>query len=160
MNSLNIDDFEIRTLEDEIRADQECPDLLRALFEHLITHEQLQPEEAGTLCAGADHFLREFVIPDCRENLFRINPERVRQFAGNWYIVKTLEPNMVELERILGGIDAFYRFAGTTGLVSCELIEKVSEHCRELDFYRQRIEDFWALTENGYHRWLRQCPLG
>ncbi|MCK7482142.1 MAG: hypothetical protein M0C28_37060 [Candidatus Moduliflexus flocculans] len=36
------------------------------------------------------YFLREFVIAECDDNLFRLPAERVRQFAGHWYIVRTL----------------------------------------------------------------------
>jgi len=151
--------FEIHNLQDEIRADELCQRLLQCFRHELMEHEKLPPAQAGALAHGADYFLREFVIPNRRENIFVLRPGRVRQFAGNWYIVRNLEPNMAELEGILQGIAAFYAYCATVGKVSAELAETVRQECSLLDFYRQRIEDFWAIEGDGYLAWERACTL-
>jgi hypothetical protein len=151
--------FDIHDLNDEIRADQACVQLLKIFCRSLIEDLQLAPLAAGALAHGADYFLREFVIADRRENIFTLAQGRVRQFAGNWYIVKNLEPNMAELETILRGIAVFYTYCGKTGRVMPEMVAQVERECSQLDFYRERIDTFWAIEGDGYQRWEGQCSL-
>jgi hypothetical protein len=151
--------FDINNLDDEIRADQSCVQLLKIFCSDLIEEQGLAPLQAGALANGADYFLREFVIADRGENIFTLSPGRVRQFAGNWYIVKNLEPNMAELTSILQGAQAFYRYCGRAGRVRSEVVDQVERECSELDFYRERIESFWAIAGDGYQRWEGQCSL-
>lgn len=151
--------FEIHNLQDEIHADQLCQRLLQCFRRELEEKDKLPPAQAGALAHGADYFLREFVIPNRRENIFGLRPGRVRQFAGNWYIVRNLEPNMAELENILQGIAAFYAYCARVGKVSGDLAETVRQECSLLDYYRQRIEDFWAIEGDGYQAWEKECTL-
>jgi hypothetical protein len=151
--------FDITDLQDEIRADDLCGRLLRIFYLDLTQEENIPPDEAGTLAYGADYFLREFVIPDRRENIFGLRPGRVRQFAGNWYIVHNLEPNMAELGGILRGVAAFYSYCHKVGKVTAELTRSVNEECGQLDFYRRRIDTFWAIEGGGDEKWERECSL-
>ena len=151
--------FDIRDLQDEIRADELCGRLLRTLYLDLTEEDRIPPAEASALAYGADYFLREFVIPNRRENIFHLRSGRVRQFAGNWYIVHNLEPNMTELTGILRGVNAFYRYCRKVGKVSPELARAVQKECADLEYYRQRIETFWAIREDGYFAWEKECTL-
>ncbi len=152
-------DFDIAGLDDEIRADRRCEELLRLFLRDLLEEEGLLPEEAGAHARGADYFLRDFVIADRRENIFALRPGRVRQFAGNWYIVKNLEPNLHELTSILQGVVAFYDFCLKVGKVSAPLAEAVRAESAELSWYGERIESFWAIEGDGYLAWERACSL-
>ncbi len=151
--------FDIKTLDDEIRVDALCQELLKAFYLDLVEGQAKPPEAASALAYGADYFLREFVIPDRLENLFALRPGRVRQFAGNWYIVRTLEPNMVELGSILRGVDAFYDFCLRQGKVTSTLREQVRQETAELPFYEARIQAFWDISGDGFSVWNQACPL-
>ncbi len=151
------ENFDILTLEDEIRADKLCVRYLRVFYLELVEKENLSPLEAGALAQGADYFLREFLIPDRRENIFSPSPGRVRQFAGYWYIVRNMEPNMAELQQILRGVQVFYGFCKKTGMVSAALADEIQKECCDLDFFRNRIEDFWNIEGDGYLEWERVC---
>lgn len=159
LQQLKADDFDINDLDDEIRVDRQCVALLRAFFQALTEEEGLPPLEAGELCHGADYFLREFIIGDRQDNLFRFPAERVRQFAGHWYIVRSLEPNLGELAAILAGVRLVYQFLAERQLVSVEFASSVAAACEELPFYRQRIDDFWAIEGDGFIAWRAACPL-
>jgi len=150
--------FEVNTLEDEIRIDSLCQRLLR-LFYLALVEEGRSTGEAGSLTWGADYFLREFIIPDRRENIFALRPGRVRQFAGNWYIVKNLEPNMEELGNILHGVEAFYEYGRKIGKVTEEVVEDVRRDCADLGYYRLRIDAFWQIEGGGYSAWEQECSL-
>ena len=93
----------------------------------------MPPEQAGEFCQGADYFLREFIVADRCENLFTVEALRVRQFAGHWYIVRTPEPNLTELEKILVGTTEFYGFLSRQGLVTDVVADEVTSQCRKLD---------------------------
>ncbi|TYO99700.1 hypothetical protein EDC39_102226 [Geothermobacter ehrlichii] len=151
--------FDIGTLEDEIRADQLVGELLRQFCHELVERQGEEPATAGRMARGADLFLRDFIIGDRRENIFRIDPPRVRQFAGNWYIVKTLEPNMAELGDILEGVAAFYAWLQEQGHYPHEQGRKILRYCTDLDYYRQRIDQFWQLEDDGYRIWNSACPI-
>lgn len=159
LRGLDINEYEICNMDDEVRVEALCVDLLRRLYQDLTQAQKLEPEQAGSFCRGADYFLREFIIAERCENLFRIKAERVRQFAGHWYITRTPEPNMVELKEILDGTSEFYRFLARQELISADLAEEISKQSCELDFYQQRIDDFWAIDGDGFDKWRNDCPL-
>ena len=159
LQGLRISDYNIHTLDDEIRVDKLCVDLLRHLYQDLTVCGKKPPLQAGPLCQGADYFLREFVIGNRHENLFTVQAERVRQFAGHWYIIRTPEPNLEELHQILDGTAEFYLFLARQGLVAAETAAVIASACGEFDYYRQRIEDFWAIENDGYAAWRQACPL-
>lgn len=159
LQQINLADFDIRTFDDEIRVNGLCHRLLLAVRDHLLTEPGGQPRMAGELCQGADYFLRDFIIAECADNLLRLPPERVRQFAGHWYIIRTLEPNVRELAGILAGIAACYRILAAQGLVEPERAAAIETACADLPGYRQRIDDFWAIEDDGFAAWRNNCPL-
>lgn len=150
--------YQIIDLATEIRADQSCAALLISFRDDLLA-AGIDGSQAGSLAHGADYFLREFIIGDRRENILHLAPERVRQFAGHWYIVRTVEPNRAELTAILAGIERFYAFLAAHGKVAGELHAAVTAECRELDYYLRRIETYWAIEGDGYAAWRELCPL-
>jgi len=153
-NNYNID-----SLEDEIRADALCDRLLKECYLHLVDHHQLSAEEASRLCYGVSYFLREYIIPDRRANLFDITALQIRQFAGNWYIIKNMEPNLAELAAVLEGVFAFYDFLLNRKLIPAEVEQEVRKSCADLDYYRERIDSFYAIENDGYFSWDAACPL-
>lgn len=153
------ENFDIHNLEDEIRIEKLCREFLNTFYLHLLEQKKLQPEKASTLAFGADYFLREFIIPEYQENIFSISPKRVRQFAGNWYIIKNLKPNMAALENILEGVQFFYEYCEKNGKIDKKLAEKIEHECKKLDYYKKRMEDFWAIEDDGYLVWEKECGL-
>ena len=103
--------------------------------------------------------MREFVIAECGDNLLRLPAGRIRQFAGHWYIVRNLEPNIEELGTILNGIAACYRILDGHGLIVPDMSAAIASECGDLGWYRQRIESFWAIEDDGYTAWRAACPL-
>lgn len=151
--------YAINSLDDEMRVDAACVGLLRQLFLNLTRQYAMEPGQAGELCHGADYFLREFIIADRKENLFTIDPLRVRQFAGHWYIVRALEPNTGELHGILAGTAAFYRFLAEQGLVTTDMTTEILANCADSVWHQQRMEEFWNIRGDGYAAWRQGCPL-
>lgn len=152
-------DFEIRNFADEVRVDELCGRLLLTVRDQLLAGGEVAPDEAGERCRGADYFLREFIIAECGDNIFRIPPERIRQFAAHWYIVRTLEPNAAELAAILAGVAACYQVLASHGLVAPEHAGAIANACSELPCYSRRIEEFWAIEGDGFDAWRAACPL-
>ena len=151
-------DFEVKTLEDEIRVDGLCRKVLKRFYLHLM-EEGLSPERATELANSADYFVRDFVVGIRQHNLFDERPGIVRQFAGNWYIVSTLEPNIRELAGHLEGVGFFFRFLHAKGFVSASYLAEIERECSNVDYYGARIDSFWAISGDGYGRWERECSL-
>ncbi|MBN1140618.1 MAG: hypothetical protein JXB25_02300 [Deltaproteobacteria bacterium] len=151
--------FSFGSLQEEIVVDRLCQNLLRVFCRELSLCQGFTAEAAGGKAHGADYFLRDFVISERRKNIFEVTPRDVTVFAGNWYIVKNLEPNIEELSEILAGIDSFFEFCHNHGIISEERRRELSEACSQLEFYRQRIDDFWAIEKDGYFRWEAECTL-
>ncbi|MCM2356815.1 MAG: hypothetical protein NDI77_01585 [Geobacteraceae bacterium] len=156
--AVNKDDFELGSLEDELRVDGLCKKILMRFYFQLL-EEGESPEKATLLAGSADYFVRDFVVAIKERNLFDERPGLVRQFAGNWYIVNTLEPNMAELSRHLEGIRAFYRFLQGRALVSAEHLGRIEQECADTGYYAGRIDSFWAIRGDGYLAWERECTL-
>ena len=153
------ENFDVKSLQDEIRLSGLVDQLLKLFYLDLVEEQAHSPETASEKAYAASYFLKDFVIDHCRENIFYLRPHRVRQFAGNWYIVRNLEPNMVELTSLLQGIQAFYRYLAGAGRISTNLAAAIDKDCENLDYYRQRIESFWAIEKDGYLPWEAACSL-
>jgi len=151
--------YAIDTLDDEIRVDQLCLELLKIFHHDLVTVKKSDPVTAGALARGADYFLRNFMIDRQRRNIFDVSAQRVTGFAGNWYIVQNLEPDPAELADILGGVNAFYRFCAEQGLIPENLWRELTHPCENHEFYRQRIAAFFAIEGDGFVRWNAECPI-
>lgn len=156
--SINAAHFEIASLDDEIRVDHLCCEILQR-FAAELRESGLAPLDAGRLARGADYYIRDFLVADRRANPLVPDPERVRQFGGNWYIITNLEPNIAELADLLAGTTAFYRFLAAKQLVSAEAAEQVAEACTDLAFFKERIESFWNIEGDGFTAWNAACPV-
>lgn len=156
---INPDDFTITNLEDEIRVDGLCQGLLKHFHQYLLQTCNTNPQEAGAQAGGADFFLRDFVVDGLRRNIFQISATQVGGFAGNWYIHRTLEPNMKELESVLRGVASFYRFCAANNWVDPTIAAEIERTCADLDYYQQRINSFHDLAGDDYPAWCEECPL-
>lgn len=155
---LTKNDFEIGTLEDELRVDGLCRDLLMAFYHERIA-AGMNENEATLLANSADHYLRDYLIGVRQLNLLDSDPDEVRKFAGNWYIVNTMEPVIEEIATHLNGIREFYRFLFRHEAVSAEFLESIVSNCADLDYYKSRIDCFWAISGDGYYEWESECSL-
>ncbi len=156
--TFKIDDFTINDLDSEITVDQRCSTLLKQFHQQLLK-DKIEPLEAGQLAHGADYFLRDFIIADRRINIFDVAATNVHQFAGHWYITKNLEPNIKELANMLQGVAVFYTYLLQQQAISAINHEQIQQATANLDFYQQRIEQFWDICDDGYSTWCADCPL-
>ncbi len=156
--NVNREEFNLSLPGDFPRVDSLCRELLLRFYEELQS-EGVSPEEATPLASGADYFLRDFVVDFKGFNLFDEMPGIVRQFAGNWYITRTLEPNLEQLGRHLQGISAFYGFLQRHGLISAGYLRRIEEECADLAYYERRIATFWEIAGDGFAAWERECTL-
>jgi hypothetical protein len=151
-------DYVPTSLEDELRVDKLCSDLLHRFYCESMD-AGLSPEDATALAGAADFFVRDFVVSIKMRSVFDERPGIVRQFAGNWYISNTMEPIASEIEGYLAGIRAFYRFLHGHQLISLKFLQAIEAECNELPYYASRIESFWNITGDGFHAWEKECTL-
>lgn len=156
---LDRESYRIATLDDEIRADQLCHELLRRCYLYLVEAHELPAEDASRLCYGVSYFLCEYLIPEAQISPFDLTAVQVRRFGGHWYIIRNMEPNLAELTGILEGILAFAAFCRAQRLMTAEQVTAIEGACAELDFYCARIDSFWAIEKEGYDAWQSGCPL-
>ena len=155
---INKDEFVIVTVDDEIRADGLCKVLLRQFYDSLL-EGGMAPQEATLVANGADYYVRDFLVGYKHRSLFDERPGIVRQFAGNWYIVNTIEPTAEELAGHLRGVCAFYRFLHDRGLISGDFLAAMEQEGRDRAIYEGRIRTFWEIEGDGYLAWERECSL-
>jgi len=155
---LTRDDFRLESLDDELRVDELCRNLLRHCYDRLL-EDGLTPDKATFLASGADYFVRDFVVGYKHRNLLDERPGIVRQFAGNWYIVNTLEPDIAELAGHLEGVGAFYRFLRSGGFITARFLREIEQECADREYYARRIDSFWEIRGDGYFAWERECTL-
>ncbi|MCA1797603.1 MAG: hypothetical protein LC645_08730 [Geobacteraceae bacterium] len=146
------------SLDEELQADRECTRILRDFHTHLI-EQNTDPIEAGSLAQGADYFLRDFIISACRCSIFTPHRDCVKQFAGHWYIVNNLEPSVEELQPVLQGVAAFYAFLSRRHEVDAQLAAQIQQDCADIEWFKHRLDAFWAIKGDGYFQWRADCPL-
>jgi len=151
------DNYTIDSLADEIRADQLCSALLKQFHRDLLENSRLEPLEAGSLASGADYFLRDFMISHLRSNIFSCRANAIRRFAGHWYIISNLEPNLAELSSLLKGTESFYQFCAAQKLIEDPQVAEIAAACQDLPYYQQRIESFHAITGDGFNAWEKNA---
>jgi len=151
-------EFVPTTLEDELRVDRLCSDLLHRFYSESMD-AGLSPEDATALAGAADYFIRDFVVSIKTRSIFEERPGIVRQFAGNWYIVNTMEPLISEIDGYIAGIKGFYRFLHGHQLISLKFLQAIEAECADRDYYENRIESFWAISGDGYLAWEKECSL-
>jgi hypothetical protein len=156
--TINKVDFKLGTLDDELRVDELCKELLMEFYNRMLA-DGIPPDLASRLAGSADYFIRDFVISIKGRNIFCETPGLVRQFAGNWYVVSNLEPKGEELAGHLEGIRAFYRYLHSRELISAGFLELIEAECDDLGYYSGRIDSFWAIVDDGYLAWERECSL-
>ncbi len=157
INLYDRENYNIGTFDDEIRIDNNCKALLQQFHKHLLDEKKIAPLQAGMLASGADFYLRDFMIDQKRANIFSASADSVRRFAGNWYIITTLEPNMVELKGILNGISSFYSFCAEKKVIKPETAAAIAAACQQHEFYAERIESFHAISGDGFMDWNKMC---
>ncbi len=151
-------DFRIDSLEDELRVDGLCRELLMNFYSERI--ESGMSEHDATLLANcADYYLRDYLIGARQLNLLESDSDVVRKFAGNWYIVNTLEPVIDEIATHLNGIREFYRFLHNFEAIGSELYAAIEKDCSDIEYYSSRINAFWNIEGDGYLEWERECSL-
>ena len=158
MTKPRIDDFDFVTIDEELKVDGLCQNLLQQFYEHL-QEAGLTPEQASDLAYCADYYVRDFVIDFKRQNLLKPEPGLVLQFAGNWYITRTLEPELGTLTKHLEAISGFYSFPNELGLISGTQLEAVVADAAKTDFYSGRINSFLEIKGDGFVSWEQACPL-
>ena len=151
-------DYLPTSLDDEVRVDKLCSDLLHRFYCE-SQEAGLTPEQATAIAGAADYFIRDFVVSIKGRSIFEERPGIVRQFAGNWYIVNTMEPLASEIEGYLTGIREFYRFLYGHQLISLKFLQAIEAECTQLDYYASRIESFWDIKGDGYGPWEQECTL-
>jgi len=152
------DDFDFTSMEDELRVDELCQTLLKHFYQHLQLAGRT-PQQASDLAYAVDFYLRDYVLDFARQNAVRPQPGVIRRFAANWYITHTLDPEIALLERSLEGITEFYRFLHSRHFICREELAWLEKEAADIDFYRQRIENFLAIYGDGYVAWEAECPL-
>lgn len=152
------DDFEFATMEDELRVDEHCQSLLYRFYQHLQARG-LEAQDASDLAFCADYYLRDYLLDFARQNVVRPKPGIVRRFAASWFITRTLDPEMEVLEQHLRAIKELYRFLHDQHYISAEELALIEDEAAQSDYYRQRIENFLAITGDGYLSWEAECPL-
>lgn len=151
-------DFGIITLEDELKVDGLCRELLISFYNDRL-ESGLSEHEATLLANSADFYLRDYLIGARQLNLLESDSGVVRKFAGNWYIVTTMEPVIEEIEEHLNGIREFYRFLCRKNAVEASFCTLIEQDCADLQFYKERIDSFWEIKADGYYQWERECSL-
>lgn len=158
MTQYTSSDFDIVSLEDELRVDSLCRDMLMAFYLERLQAGQ-DEHEATLLANSADYFIRDYLIGFRQLNPLEDSGSMVRGFAGNWYIVNTMEPVADEIAGHLRGIREFYHYLRRQGAISDSFLANIDRECSDLDYYAGRIESFWNIEGDGYYEWERECSL-
>ncbi len=151
------DDFEFETMDEELRVDERCQQILKQFY-LFLQQRGMSAEQASELAFSADLYLRDYLIDFGRRNIVCPQPGIVKKFAASWFITHTLDPEIELLERHLAAITELYRYLHRQHLISAAELTLLLQEAGELEFYRQRIDSFLNLTGAGFAAWNAECP--
>ena len=151
--------YNVGSLQDELRITQLCKQLLQDFYQHLMQEHKLDPVTATVQASGADYFLHDFMIDHQRANIFDGSALYLEKFAANWYIISTLEPNIEELRGMLDGTANFYAYCAGLKLIEQKTSTAITAASLKIDYYHQRIESFLDISGDGYIAWEQERSL-
>ena len=152
------DDFEFSSIEEELRVDERCQSLLNSFYQYLQSRG-FAPQHASDLAYSADYYLRDYVLDFARQNVVCPQPGIITKFAASWFITNTLDPEVKLLERHLEAISELYIFLHKQHFISREELAFLEAEAGKTEYYRQRIEQFLAISGEGYAAWDAECPV-
>ena len=151
------EDFDFATLEEEQRVNERCQSLLNSFYHDLLGRGE-EPRVASDLTYCADCYMRDYLLDFARQNVVQPVPGIVRRFAATWFITRTLDPDVLVLERHLKAIRELYLFLRSQHFISKEELSWIEEEIAQTDYYRQRVDRFLAIKDDEYIAWEAECP--
>jgi hypothetical protein len=152
------EDFTPGAIADEIMLDERCRLLLNQFYSNLL-ESGCTPEDASKLAFSADYYLRDYLTDFARQDVARPLPGIIRRFAANWFITRTLDPDIALLERHLDAIRQFYRFLQQQNIISPDEFSFLEDEAGQTSYYKERIDSFLSVTVDSYVAWDTECPL-
>jgi hypothetical protein len=151
-------DFDFEDIDEELRVDNNCRALLNRFYMDLLSRG-VSDQDASEATFCADYYLRDYLLDHLRQNIVRPRAGIVRFFAGNWFIVKTLDPEIAVLEKYLKAIAELYQFLHRQHYISKDELEYLLCETEQTEFYKKRIDSFLAICGEGYISWGEECQL-
>jgi hypothetical protein len=151
-------DFDFEDIDEELRADNNCRALLNRFYMDLLSRG-ISDQDASELAFCADYYLRDYLLDHLRQNIVRPRTGIVRFFAGNWFIVKTLDPEIAVLEKHLKAIAELYQFLHRQHCISKDELDYLLGEAGQTEFYKKRIDSFLEICGEGYNSWGSECLL-
>lgn len=158
MTEFTYEQFDFETLEEELQVSEQCSRLLRQ-FHQWLQEREGDLHRASELAYCVDYYLRDYLVDALRMNVLRYRSGLIRYFGGTWYIIHTIEPEMLALEKHFDGIRAYYRYLHELGLLSPDELHIVEGETADSVWYENRIDSFLNLAADGYTDWESACPL-
>ncbi len=147
-----IEDFDFRDMDEELRVTERCQTLLNGFYKQLLLDGYSQ-ESASDLAYKADFYIRDYLVDFARQNVVSPKPGVIGHFAANWFITHTLDPDMESLEKYLAAIREFYRFLCSRHFIDSTELSALETEAGNFDYYKTRIDDFTAICGEGYAAW-------
>jgi len=151
------EDFEFDTIEEELQVNDRCQQLLKHFYLYL-QQQGMSAEHASELAFSADLYLRDYLLDFGRQNVVQPQAGIIRKFAASWFITHTLDPEMSQLEQHLTAITALYRYLRVQHFISLQELAVLETEAAQLEYYKDRIAAFLALTGDGFAAWDADCP--
>jgi hypothetical protein len=151
------EDFEFVTLEEELQVNERCQQLLKHFYLYL-QQQGMDTERSSELAFSADLYLRDYLLDFARQNVVQPQPGIIKKFAASWFITHTLDPEMSQLEQHLTAIVALYRYLREQHFISLQELAVLEAEAAQVDYFKERIATFLALSGDGFAAWDAECP--
>ena len=147
--------FSSLLIEEELEKSKRDSELLKKFYNYLLISED--EKSASEMAYCADYYLRDYVVDFLRLNITSPLPQIVTYFAGNWFITRTLDPEISILVKYLKAIGKLYTYLSENHLISQEELKQINEELSDVSFFEYRIKTFDKVTGDEYLKWLSEC---
>ncbi|MGC8497427.1 MAG: hypothetical protein ACP5NL_05475 [Thermoplasmata archaeon] len=123
-------------------------------FEYLKSHG-LKENTVGKRTDMAAYFIMNYVfVYEDLESILEVSGDTIRKFLGNWYIRKSMDPNIATIKSFLRAISDFFTFIHKEGFITDEDLDDIKEVCEDISWFEMRLRTYYMVSEEDFLKWI------
>jgi len=97
-----------------------------------------------------------FIYEDNIDNILYIYDDTIRKFLGNWYIRKSISPQISEIKSFLRAISNFFTFLKKEDFISKEDLQEIKQVCPDTGWFEMRLKTYFETQEDDFYDWIQE----
>jgi len=126
-------------------------------FKAYLKAEGVKEKKAEKLTNHASLFVMDYLFTySDTTNILAVDEDIIRVYLGNWYIRKSMNPTLKEINASLRAISRFYTFLHKEGFISKETLEEIKSVCKDKKWFEMRLKAYFNKNREDFYDWIEE----